>query len=54
MRMPRKVWVMSEERSPVSCSDFVVDFRILRRWRESTNQAMGMNIRIMTAKRGSM
>ena len=44
--MPRKVWVTSAERSPVSCSDFVVDFRILRRWRPSRNQASGMNSRI--------
>jgi len=54
MRMPRKVWVMSAERSPVSCSDLVVDFRILRRWLDSMNQANGMKSRIRTAKRGSM
>ena len=45
-----KVWVISAERSPVSCSDLVVDFRILRRWRPSRNQANGMNSRIMNGK----
>jgi len=54
MRMPRKVWVMRAERSPVSCRDLEVDFRILRRWRDSMNQAIGMKIRISTEKRASM
>ena len=52
--MPRKVWVISAERSPVSCNDFDVDFRIVRRWRDSMNQASGMKIRIITENRASM